>query len=36
MTLRIARGVAADLDEIWIYAARSYSLEAAEHLVNLL
>jgi hypothetical protein len=36
MTLRIARGVAADLDEIWIDAARSYSLEAAEHLVNLL
>ena len=35
MKLRIARGAATDPDETWIYAARSYSLKATEHLVNL-
>lgn len=36
MRLRVARSAAADLDEIWIFSARNSSLEAAEHLVNML
>jgi toxin ParE1/3/4 len=34
MTLRVARSVIADLDEIWSYVAKGQSSDAAERLVH--